>query len=207
VSEENPFRNRANVKARAAVGAPQDITDTAFEGEQADVCAYDFDSGIALGKWCQDDEGTSENPNPAFAEDDPENPLDLGVFLKAPTYVPTVCVDVAISNTSENQQMEVTEWTDDKLGDLLAMSGVPDPLILNPKNTSGDTYIVSTCYTGIPDQAAGTPPTNPVDPSQATYTDTVNAKAEGVIDGTEETAGPVSATCELCPPHIEPPPG
>lgn len=201
-SEENPFRNRADVKARAALGAPQDITDFSFEGDQANVCEYEFDAGIALRKWCQDDEGEApDNLNPAFGVDDPENPLNLGVFLQPPTYLARVCVDVEISNTSEDQQMEVTEWTDDKIGDLLAVTGVPDPLILNPKNTTGDSYIVSTCYTGIPDQATGTPPSNPIDPTAATYTDTVNAVAVGVSDDTEEEAGPVSATCQLCPPH------
>jgi len=111
-------------------------------------------------------------------------------------------VDVEISNTSANQRMVIDSWSDDKLGNLLSQSGVPSPLVLNPMNTTGDSYIVSTCYTGIPDQAA-TPPTNPVDPTNATYTDTVNATAHGQIDNANESAGPVSATCKLCPPHAD----
>jgi len=206
-SGDNPFQNTASVKARSAPGAAQDVTDSDEESTtEAGVCEFDFDSGIAVRKWCQDDDGLATGhpmgPNPAFSTPDPENTLNLGVFLKPPSYVPTVCVDVEISNTSANQRMVIDSWSDDKLGNLLSQSGVPSPLVLNPLNTTGDSYIVSTCYTGIPDQAA-TPPTNPVDPTNATYTDTVNATAHGEIDNTNESAGPVSATCKLCPPHAD----
>jgi hypothetical protein len=201
VSTDNPFQNTVSVKSRAAVGAPQDVTDTDEETTvEAGVCEFDLDSGIALRKWCQGDDGEAlghpMGPNPAFLTPDDENPLDLSVFLKPPTYVPQVCVDIELSNTSDNQRMVVKTFTDSDLGDLMPVGG----LELAPNNTSGDSYIVSRCYTGIPDQA-NPGHTNPVDPTIATYTDSVSATAEGKIDKVAASAGPVTATCELCPPH------
>jgi hypothetical protein len=201
VSTDNPFQNTVSVKSRAALGAPQDVTDTDEETTvEAGVCEFDLHTGIALRKWCQGDDGEAlghpMGPNPAFLTPDDENPLGLSVFLKPPNYVPQVCVDIEVSNTSEDQRMVVKTFTDSDLGDLMPVGG----LELAPKNTSGDSFIVSRCYTGIPDQA-NPGHTNPVDPTIATYTDSVSATAEGKIDKVAASAGPVTATCELCPPH------
>jgi hypothetical protein len=58
VSSDNPFRNSVAVKARAAVGAAQDIIDTDLESTvEAGVCELALDSGLDLKKWCQDDDG------------------------------------------------------------------------------------------------------------------------------------------------------
>ena len=210
---DNPFRNRVEVKARAATGQPQDVTDFDLESTtEAGVCEATLNVGLALRKWCQGDDGEAVahpmGPNPYFygidPEDplydpddpavDPENPLELGVFLKAPDYIPEVCVDIELSNTSTNQRMVVDTWGDDKLGSLLPVGG----LILNPANTAGDSYVVSRCYTSDPDGADNV---DPIDPTQALYSDIVNATGHGKLDNATASAGPVTATCQLCPPH------
>jgi hypothetical protein len=198
-SSTNPFRNRAEVKARAAVGAPQDITDVDLESQaEADVCAVTLTSGLRLRKWCQGDSGvgTEQGENPYFGVLDDENPLELGVFLKAPNYNPVVCVDIELSNTSADQAMVIDTFTDSDLGSLLGAG-----ITLARMNTTGDTRVVSRCYVPTaPDGASGG---NPVDPSTATYSDTVNATGHGAVDGGTASAGPITATCDLCPPHAD----
>ncbi|BCT92430.1 hypothetical protein LYSHEL_14540 [Lysobacter helvus] len=199
VSGENPFRNSVDVKARAAVGAPQDITDTDLETTvEAGVCELALDSGLALKKWCQGDDGQAVGhpmgPNPYYGVPDSENPLELGVFLKPPNYIPQVCVDIQLSNTSSNQSMVVDTFSDSDLGNLVPAGGIT----LGPLNSATDSYVVSRCYTpSAPDGAVG----DPIDPSTATYSDTVSATGHGKIDNATANAGPVTATCELCPPH------
>jgi hypothetical protein len=200
-STANPLRNQVAVKSRAAVGAPQDITATDLESTvEAGVCEFELNAGLQLKKWCQGDDGLEighpmgENPYHGVA--DTENPLELGVFLKPPSYSPEVCVDIELSNTSPNQQMVVDSFSDSDLGNLLPAGGIT----LNPMNTTGDSTVVSRCYTPTaPDGATG----DPIDPSLATYSDTVEATGHGKIDNATASAGPVTATCELCPPHAD----
>lgn len=205
----NPFVNSVAVMARAGVGLPQDITDSFSEDPDDTVaaCQLNLTVGLNVKKWCQGDNqnaASGTNPyfygiapgaagyNPLDPRVDPENPLELGVFLKSPAYAPEVCVDIEISNPSADQKMVVDSFEDDRLGSLLPAGG----LTLNTDGASGDSYFVSRCYTPSgPDGADG----DPVNPGTATYTDTVTAHATGKIDGKEKSAGPVSATCGLCP--------
>lgn len=194
----NPFVNEAAVKARATAGAPQDITDVDPEdpGDTTLACQADLNVGLVLKKWCQGDDGVgnANGLNPYFGVPDDENPLGLSVFLKPPTYAPEVCVDIELSNPSEDQKMVIDTFTDSDLGNLLPAGG----LTLNPDGQLNDSYVVSRCYTPTaPDGASG----SPIDPTHAAYSDTVNATAHGKIDNATASAGPVTATCELCPPH------
>jgi hypothetical protein len=130
-------------------------------------------------------------PNPYHGVADSENPLELGVFLKPPTYAPEVCVDIELSNTSTTQKMVIDTFSDSDLGNLIPAGGIE----LSVMNTAGDSVVVSRCYTpSAPDGATGLP----IDPSTATYSDTVNASGHGKLDNSTASAGPVTATCELC---------
>jgi hypothetical protein len=197
-SPDNPFRNAVAVKARSAVGAPQDITDTDLETTvEAGVCEADLNVGLVLKKWCQGDDGEALNhpmgPNPYFLVPDDENTLGLSVFLKPPSYAPEVCVDIELSNPSANQKMVVDSFSDTDLGNLLPIGG----LTLNVSGSLGDSFVVSTCYTPTgPDGSNGVDPINPAD---AIYSDTANATAHGKLDLAPASAGPVTASCKLCP--------
>lgn len=192
---DNPFRNAVAVKASSFPGSPQDVTDSDTETtEEAGVCEADLNVGLALNKWCQGDDGGTSNPNPYFGDGDAnaENPLELSVFLKPPLYTPEVCVDIELSNTSSNQRMVIDTLVDSDLGNLLPMGG----LTLNPLGTAGDKYSVSRCYTPTgPDGADG----SPVNPALAMYTDSVSATGHGKLDNAPASAGPITATCGLCP--------
>jgi hypothetical protein len=202
-SGDNPFVNAVSVKSRSAAGQPQDVTDVDLEDstETTAACLADLNVGLTLKKWCQGDDGLSSEmgPNPYYVSntnpkntDDPENPLGISVFLKAPTYNAQVCVDIQISNPSANQRMVVDSFGDNKLGSLLPAGG----LTLNPAGTAGDKYAVNACYPGAaPDGADGV---HDFVPHLATYTDTVEATGHGKIDNQPTSAGPVSATCDLC---------
>lgn len=192
---DNPFRNAVAVKSSSFQGAPQDVTDSDTETtEEAGVCEADLNVGLALNKWCQGDDGGTSNPNPYYGDGtaNAENPLELSVFLKPPNYVPEVCVDIELSNTSSNQRMVIDTLADSDLGNLLPMGG----LTLNPLGTAGDKYSVSRCYTPTaPDGADG----SPINPALAMYTDSVSATGHGKLDNAPASAGPVTATCGLCP--------
>jgi hypothetical protein len=201
---DNPFINAVSVKSRSAAGQPQDVTDTDLEDSNATIaaCQADLTVGLRLKKWCQGDDGLLNQemgPNPYYVSntnpkntDDPENPLGISVFLKAPTYNAQVCVDIQLSNTSTTQRMVVDSFSDNKLNSLLPAGG----LTLNPAGTAGDKFAVNTCYPGAaPDGADGT---HDFVPHLATYTDTVEATGHGKLDSQPASAGPVSATCDLC---------
>jgi len=194
---DNPFRNAVAVKAGSFPGAPLDVIDSDTETtEEAGVCEADLNVGLALNKWCQGDDGGTSNPNPYYGDGsaNTENPLELSVFLKPPNYVPEVCVDIELSNTSSNQRMVIDSLADSDLGNLLPVGG----LILNPLGSAGDKFSVSRCYTPLaPDGADG----SPINPALAMYTDSVSAAGHGKLDNSPASAGPVTATCELCPPH------
>jgi hypothetical protein len=200
-STENSPPNQADVKARAAVGAPQDVTDSDTETDaQAEVCEVTLTSGLKLRKWCQGDDGvgTVQGENPYFGDGaaNLENPLELGVFLKPPSYAPEVCVDIELSNTSADQAMVIDSFSDSDLDSLIPAGG----LTLARLNTTGDTFVVSKCYTPTaPDGAVG----DPIDPTNAAYSDTVSAEGHGAVDNVDASAGPVTATCKLCPPHAD----
>lgn len=228
---DNPFQNRVEVKARAATGAPQDVTDFDLESTvEAGVCAATLNVGLAIKKWCQGDDGTAvDHPmgvNPYFYGIDPDdplydandpgvdsdNPLELGVFLKAPNYVPEVCVDIEIANTSANQRMvfdgddvdcstadfatETGDYIcDSDLGNLVPSTG----LTLEPAGDAegDDKFHIALCYTPTgPDGSNGT---DPYDPSQALYSDTARAQAHGKLDDADAKTLPVTASCSLCP--------
>lgn len=198
---DNPFRNAVAVKARAATGAPQDIIDNDLETTvEAGVCEADLNVGLVLKKWCQGDDGSAVGHpmglNPYFGVADTENPFvpEIGVFLNPPNYTAQVCVDIELSNPSTNQRMVVDTFSDSDLGTLLPAGG----LTLNVDGQAGDSIVVSRCYgPATPDNAGG----NPVNPINATYSDTVSATAHGKLDNATASAGPVTATCELCPPN------
>lgn len=228
---DNPFQNRVEVKARAATGAPQDITDADLETTtEAGVCAYELSEGLAIKKWCQGDDGTASghpmgmNPyyyglhpgDSGFDATDPRyqsnNPLELGVFLKPSSYSPEVCVDIEIANTSTDQRMVFNDSSvdcatadfgtetkdyicDTDLGNLVPTGG----LTLEPAGhpTGLDKKSFSRCYT--PTGPDGSDGTTPVDPAQALYSDTARAQAHGKLNGERASAGPVTATCKLCP--------
>lgn len=228
---DNPFQNRVEVKARAATGSPQDITDFDLESTaEAGVCEAQLGVGLTIKKWCQGDDGTAPlhpmgiNPyyyglkagDSGFDATDPRyqsnNPLELGVFLKPTSYAPEVCVDIEIANTNATQRLVFDGNTvdcstanfatesrdyicDTDLGNLVPSTG----LTLEPAGDSEgkDKASFSRCYTPTgPDGASGIP----VDPSQALYSDTARAQGHGKLKPTQKaSAGPVTATCSLCP--------
>lgn len=202
-SPQNTFQNQVAVKARAAVGQPQDITDEDTEPEEGPGnfhgCEAVLDVGLNLKKWCQGDDGSGNNPNgpnPYFSVADSENPLGASVFLKPPNYVPLVCVDIELSNPSPNQKMVVDTFSDSDLGNLLPLGG----LTLDIAGNAGAKYAVQSCYVaGNPDQAI---PVNGILPPllahNVTYSDTVDATAHGKLDLKPASAGPVTVTCSLC---------
>jgi hypothetical protein len=198
-STTNPFQNRVEVKSRAATGQPQDVTDFDLETTvEAGVCEVDLNVGLVIKKWCQGDDGSATGhpmgENPLFGVEDSENPLELSVYLKPPAYKPEVCVDIELSSSTSDQKMVIDSFSDSDLGDLLPAGG----LTLNPSTAldGSNKYTVSRCYTPAgPDNNGG----NPVDPSTALYSDTVEATGHGKIDNVTASAGPVTATCKLCP--------
>lgn len=200
----NTFQNSVEVKSRAAIGQPDDITaaDTepssgpgAYQGCQAELHV-----GLNLKKWCQGDDGAGDNINglnPYYTVADPENPLGASVFLKPPLYAPQVCVDIEISNTSTDQKMVIDTWADSDLGNLLPAGGIT----LNIAGTTGDTRNVQTCYAaGNPDQAI--PDVNDILPPllahNVTYSDTVTATSHGKLDNVRADPAPVTVACSLC---------
>lgn len=202
-SPSNTFQNSVAVKSRASAGQPQDITDEDTEPSEGagnfHGCEAVLDVGLSVKKWCQGDDGLTDNPNgpnPYFSVADSENPLGASVFLKPPSYVPLVCVDIELSNPSTNQKMVVDTFTDSDLGNLVPAGG----LTLDVAGAAGAKYAVQSCYVaGNPDQAipvGGVLP--PLLAHNVTYSDTVSATAHGKVDLKPTSAGPVTVTCSLC---------
>lgn len=185
VTGDNPFANGVTVRSSATDGGTADVTDADQEtSTEAAVCAKTLDTGLKLLKFCQGDPGSTAEPNTAFQTG------DLSVVLDAANgFVPKVCVDIALSSTTNNQRMVITSFTDSDLGNLLPAGGIT----LEPMGTTGDTYNVSKCYTPT------APDNNETNPGLVTYSDTVNASGKGKIDNATASATPKTATCKLCP--------
>lgn len=185
VTDDNPFANGVTVRSAPNDGGTADVTDSDQESPtEAAVCEKTLDVGLKLLKFCQGDRGTNEEPNTQYQAG------DLSVFLNpANNYAPEVCVDIALSNTTNNQRMVITSFSDTDVGDLLPPGG----LTLEPSGTAGDTYNVSKCYTPT------APDNDETNPGLATYSDTVSATGKGKINNVSVDATPKTATCKLCP--------
>lgn len=192
ITGDNPFANGVTVRSAASPGSTADVTDT--DTESAAVpgdnltgpgsCTKTLSAGLKLLKFCQGDPGTAPDLNVAYQAG------DLSVYLNPlNNYAPQVCVDIALSNTTNSQRMVVNSFTDSDLGSLLPVGG----LTLEPAGTTGDTYLVSRCYNPT------APDGNQTNPALATYSDTVSAAGVGKTQPIAASAGPVTATCKLCP--------
>ena len=191
ITDVNPFENGVSVRSAPTDGGVADVTDSDTElpsvpGDGLLGCTAELQTGLKLLKFCQGDPGSDEVPNTQHQTG------DLSVFLNPDNnYAPEVCVDIALSNTTDTQRMVIDNFSDSDLGDLLPAGG----LTLAPAGSTGDTYNVSRCYT--PTAPDGTPPAT--DPSLAQYSDTVSADGHGKISNETAEATPKTATCKLCP--------
>ncbi|MEO7937942.1 MAG: hypothetical protein ABIR55_04915 [Burkholderiaceae bacterium] len=185
ITSDNPFVNQVSVRSKASpTSAVADVTDQDTETTaEADVCQLTLGVGLALTKYCH---GDTHNPNFKTG--------DLSVLLDSSNgYKPKVCVDIKLQSTTPDQRQVITSFTDTDLGNLIGnVPLVGGQRILEPQGTSGDSVTVSQCYSpAVPDNGQ-------TDPHKAQFTDTVNAAGRGKTFPTTSSAGPTSATCDMC---------
>jgi hypothetical protein len=185
LTPDNPFVNQVSVRSKPTPTGNADVTDADTETTaEADVCQIDLGVGLALTKHCQGDPAS-----PQFQTG------DLSVVLDASTgYKPKVCVDITLSSTTSDQRQVITSFTDSDLGNLI--TNVPligGQRILEPQGTAGDSVTVSQCY------GPAVPDNNQTTPGLVQFTDEVNAAGVGKTFPATTSAGPITATCKLCP--------
>lgn len=193
---DNPFRNGVSVRSKPTPTSTASVADSDLETQaEADVCALTLSAGLRMQKWCQGDPGASGDENPAYAARAQAGQSNRSVFLNPSTgYKPEVCVDIRLSNTTADQRMEILGFGDTDLGSLLTQIPLDGKgrRTLAPMGTTGDSIIVSGCYSPT------APDGNQTDPGLATYSDTASANGRGVIVPTTAEASD-TATCKLCP--------
>jgi hypothetical protein len=185
LTPDNPFRNAVSVRSKPTPSGAADVTDADTETTaEADVCQVTLGVGLALTKYCQ---GDPASPNYQAG--------DLSVLLDSSDgYKPKVCVDITLSSTTPDQRQVITSFTDTDLGSLITdVPLIGGQRILEPQGTNGDSVTVSRCY------SPAVPNNNETNPGLAQFSDTVEAAGVGKTFPTTTSAGPVTATCKLCP--------
>jgi hypothetical protein len=173
-SPDNPFTNKATVRAGQSPGGTS-LTDNYTE-VAADLpanCVFDVAPSLDLSKSCAE-------------------PVSLDSY-----FVPKVCVNVTLTNSSNPAQtVDINTWIDDhkdgsstdilskQTGGVLALA-------------AGDSVTYKDCYNPT---APDTPTTNP---ANITYGDTAKVTGTGRASGSDE-ASTLTVTCPLCPPPPTP---
>ncbi|HWI24578.1 MAG TPA: hypothetical protein VNS59_06590 [Lysobacter sp.] len=212
---DNPFRNGVTVQSKPTPSSStSDVGDNDTETQaEADVCGLTLSPGLSIQKWCQGDAGTAGDLNPAYADRASKNQPNRSVVLNASnSFKPDVCVDIRLANTVSTQRMEILSFDDARFATLSnptgsLLSSIPTDSkgrrTLAPMGTTGDSVVVSRCYT------PSAPDGNQTDPGLAAYTNTVTAHGRGAITptifptqdpdvpGIEKISD--TATCKLCP--------
>jgi hypothetical protein len=174
---DNPFTNSVSAQAYAAApvqGQPPPLQLTTDPVSNSPACtAFQIEGALSITKACAN-------------RFDANNVLVTPAVTVDPNLVPKVCVDIGVSNDS-NQRVSGIQIVDD----MLPAAATPAPFALEP---GGSRMFEKLCYT----PAGGDDPAE-TNPGKVTFTDQAYAEGKGVLTQQTVASAPVTATCKLCP--------
>lgn len=179
---DNPFTNSVSAQAYAAPvlqGEPPPLLLTTDAVDNEACARFQVTGELLISKSC------------ANRFDDDDNLITPAVTMNA-SLVPKVCVDIVVSNDS-NQRVSGIQVVDDRL----PANVIPAPFTLEPKGTSGgldSREFQNLCYT----PSSGDDPTE-TNPGRIVFKNDAYAEGTGVLSQAQLKSAPATATCKLCP--------